>query len=265
MIKPINNYVFFTCEKEFENELRLKAGLVLTVATQADHGRFNRIYGDVIAVPGKLTKDVNLYQRDVGVAQPKVNYSGEMIEAIAKVGHKLTGQEYECTPYERQYATLADIAQDVCVGDRIYFHYNTIDEENKYTLEDGQKIYKVRYDSIFCTVRNGEITMIAGHILVSDILQHGVVEVEIEGKKVRGKISKHGIVEEISQATEDLEWQTFEGILEHIGPPLKGESVLNIKPGDKVLCSSMSNWKNVINGKEYFVMKQRDIIAKINE
>lgn len=308
MIKPINNYVLFTCDKEFEDELRLKAGLVLKVATQADHGRFNRIYGDVIAIPGKLTNDVNLYQRYEGAPEPKASFSGEMIEKLAKAGYKLTGKEYECTPYERQYTTLSDISQDVEVGDRIYFHYNTIDEENKYTLADGRKIYKVRYDQIFCTVRNSyaididqlekigkpkelmelwytdrenpifdemkknagihelppAIIPIGGHVLVSDMIQHGVVEVEIEGKKIRGRLSKYNIVEELSQATEDLEGQTFEGVLEHIGSPLKGEDVLDVKPGEKVLCSSNSNWKNVINGKEYFVMKQRDLIAKID-
>lgn len=307
MIRPINNYVFFTVSKEFENELRLKSGLILHVATQAEHGKFNRIYGEVIAVPGKLTSDINLYQKNVYFPEPKPSYSGEMVATLAKVGHELTGREYECSPYEREYTNLSDITMEVEVDDQIYFHFNTIDEENKYTLEDGRKIYKVRYDQIICAVRKAwdididaielfgkpkevidvfirdtenaiwdrlkkegkirrlpsTIIMIGGHVLVQSVLQQGMVETVIENRKVIGKITPGGIMHDIGKATEDLDDVVFEGIIKHIGAPIKGEEELDVKPGDKVVCLPNANWVNVINGQEYFVMKQRDLIAKI--
>lgn len=268
MIQPINDYVFFTISKEYEDELTLKNGLVLKVATQADAGRFTRIYGEVIAVPGKLTGEI-LFQKETGYPEPKASYSGEMIEELAKFGHKLTGYEYECTPYEREYYKLTDIAQEVKPGDRIYFHYNTIDEENKYKLEDGRKIYKVRYDQIICVARDGKIIPIGSHVLISMVWDEGVVEIDLDNLKipghspvstVKGKMSASGLITELHDKPKHLE-----GIVEHIGKALKGEPVLDVVPGDKILFLPESDWINVIEGKEYFVMKQRDLIAKLKK
>lgn len=266
MIKPINDYVFFTCDKEAEDELRLNAGLILKIATQAEHGRFNRIYGEVIAVPGKLSHE-NLFQKATGLPEPKANYSGEMVEELAKAGYRVTGREYECTPYEREYYKLSDIAMEVMPGDKIYFHFNTIDEENKYTLADGRKIYKVRYDQIICIVRDGKIIPIGSHVLVSMVWDEDVVEIDLTNVKipghspvssVKGKINKFNIVTELHEKPKPLE-----GIVRHIGNSLDGEVELGIVPGDRVIFLPESDWVNVIEGKEYFVMKQRDLIAKI--
>lgn len=308
MIKPINDYVFFTISKEYEDELKLKNGLVLQVATQADIGRFTRIFGDVIAVPGKLTDEI-LFQKETGYPEPKASYSGEMVEELVKYGHKLTGSEYECTPYEREYFKITDIAMEVEPGDRIYFHYNTIHEENKYMLADGRKIYKVRYDQIICVVRNilipdienksqvkkgselhisytdnaGQtqqasyvvgigmkaIIPIGSHVLVSMVWDEGVVDIDLDTLKmpgyspvstVKGKLSASGLITELHDKPKHLE-----GIVRHIGKALKGEPVLDVVPGDKVLFLPDSDWMNVIEGKEYFVMKQRDLIAKLKQ
>lgn len=268
MIKPISDYVFFTISKEYEDELKLKNGLVLQVATQADIGRFTRIYGEVIAVPGKLTGEI-LFQKETGLPEPKAAYTGEMVEELVKYGYRLTGFEYECTPYEREYYKLKDIAQDIEAGDRLYFHYNTIDEENKYTLADGTKIYKVRYDQIICIVKAGVIIPIGSHVLVSMVWDDDVVDIDLDNFKipghspvsaVKGKISASGLIEELHDKPKHLE-----GIVKHIGKALKGEPVLAVVPGDTIIFLPESDWINVIEGKEYFVMKQRDLIAKLTK
>lgn len=322
MITPISNYVFFTADKEKENELKTSFG-TLEVATFAEHGKFNRIYGEVIGVPGKLTPDINLYQKDHGFPEPKYGFSHEDIQSLTifepvyeegtpeyKEQEAERKAKYVCSPAEMRVVKMNAIEQEVKIGDRVYFHYNQMREENRYKLDDGRKIYKVRYDQIICVVRQGyqldvevmadlkvndplfyahvidgnievlshlynkgkaerysKIIMIGGHVLVKPVWEDqvedlGIGDVKLPGysalANAKGRVNKLGLVVDLHEKPKPLE-----GIVKHIGSPLKGEEDLGVEPGDKVIFLPESDWENTIEGEKYFVMKQRDLLAKV--
>lgn len=274
MVKPISNFVFFTIDKEKETEQQTKFG-ILHLANQ-EHGKFNRIYGKVIAVPGKLKDDIRLHEIHQGMPAPQYSFTGEDIEELLsstpyylkeKKGKEYQQRFYSSSPAETQHILLSDIVMEVEIGDKAYFHYNTIEEENRYTLEDGTKIYKVRYDQIICSVRDGKIIPIGSHVLVTcnwdeDFQDLDMTDVKLPGFTglgvKKGKISKSGLVTELHGKPKPLE-----GTVAHIGTPFLCEEELGVNPGDKIVFLPESDWTNKIEDCEFYVMKQRDIIGVI--
>lgn len=272
-ITPVINYVFFQVEKETEDLLETKIG-ALYIDTRFDTGRHAKICGHVIGVPQKLTDSITMWREEEGLPMPVTYYSGEMTAQMApilKAGMRMTAAEekeadrriirdyYDPSSHEPAYKTLADIVPEVQVGDKIYFHYNTVHEENRIRTEDGRKIYKVRYDQIFCSVRNGQIIPIGGWVLMEPAWDEETQEIQLQGQeKVRGKVSASGLVTELHDKPKPLE-----GIIANIGTQLKGDPELGVKNGDRVFFLPLSEFKNKIEGKEYYIMRQKDIIAKI--
>lgn len=233
-IRPIADYVYFKIEKPAEDVLETKVGsLYLSVKFDETHngvattyGKNTRIYGEVIAVPTKLSR-------------------------IPTHGADQWGDEYRY---------ISDINPIVRPGDRIYYHFNTISEDNrlKECFEDfTSKIYKVRYEHIFCLVRDGQIVPVGDYVLVEKTYDTDVQPVDVNGKEVMAKMTGSGLVTEIG-----VKPKTEVGTVAFIGPPLNGDPDLGLTAGDLVLFIKDSDWVNVIEGKEYYIMHQRDIMGK---
>ena len=139
------------------------------------------------------------------------------------------------------------IVPEVKVKDRIYFHFHCICKENRIHL-NGQSIYKIPYNQIYCTVREGKIIMIGAHVFVRPEMQ-----------KEKEIVTGSGVITQTH-----IKPKTLIGYIQHIGAPLQGETLI-AEQGDKIYYLPESDIKINIEGEEYYRMKQKDIIAKFTE
>lgn len=132
------------------------------------------------------------------------------------------------------------IKQELQVGDLVYFNYLTVDTENLVTGE--RDVYLVDLEECFCFVRSGSLTAISNHVLVEPLM--------IEEKLGSIYIG-------VPKRSET------EGYVRHIGTPLKNKDELGLISGDRVRFHERNAFLNKIEGVEYYVMKQDDLLGKI--
>ena len=132
------------------------------------------------------------------------------------------------------------LKQELEIDDKVYFNYLTVQEDN---LVFGEKdIYIVDLEECFCFLRGGSLTAISNHVLIEPIL----IEEKI------GSIY-------IGVPTRSEE----EGNLRFIGTPVKGQDKLGLINGDTVRFHERNAFLNTIEGIDYYVMRQEDILGKI--
>lgn len=128
---------------------------------------------------------------------------------------------------------------EVKVGDKAYFYYIDFNDSNVIEHE-GKTYLQVRYDSIICLVRDGEIKTIAGHVLLTPskkteiYLLHSI-------EKVQNRV----------------------GIVAYAPTPYRGDDI-EIEAGDTVHFYKDSEFENEIEGKKYYAMRQEFIMAKVS-
>ena len=231
-MKQGRDHVFFTVDKTTEDEIN-KGDLKLYIDTTYDPMRHARIFGKVIAIPRKLTKTI----------------IGSKPEPFPPSATK---------PMEFRY--LDEIVPEVKIGDKIYFHYLTLSEPEKTLVAtwNNRDVYAVRYDQIYCAVRNGEIIPIGGHVLVEpefeswDDILLPTYETFPDGSKQELPRDKW-IQTRVEPRAKDLR-----GIVRHVGTPPTGEEH-NLKEGDHILFRRNADFMIKVEGEEYYVMKSRNI------
>ena len=132
------------------------------------------------------------------------------------------------------------IKQELQEGDLAYFNYLTVQPDNLVTGESD--VYLVDLEECFCFVRSGSLTAISNHVLV-------------EPDEVEEKIGS--IYVGVPKKSET------EGYVRHISLPLKGKDELGLVSGDKVRFHERNAFLNKIEGVEYYVMRQDDLLGKI--
>lgn len=152
-----------------------------------------------------------------------------------------------------------NIPSEIKVNDTAYFHYNAIGDLSRILLEYSKKPdHVIPYTMIFCVVRDGEIIPIGGRVLCEKVYDGDVEEIETEGgKKITALKSKSGIIMDIN-----VKHSPYKARVTHIGTPVLGAPMLHVKPGDIVYYEKDSDFVNEIEGKEYFVMKQENLLMK---
>jgi co-chaperonin GroES (HSP10) len=149
------------------------------------------------------------------------------------------------------------IVPELRVGDKVYFHYNSLDEEA--LVPDTEGIFTVLYDMIFCCVRDGEIIPIQGKVFMQPVPEPAVQEIEVLGQKVLVKTSKSGLITHVN-AVDDLHKDGklarsySKGRITHIGTTLIGETRPDVEVGEIVYYALNADFENVIEGQTYFVM-----------
>lgn len=148
-----------------------------------------------------------------------------------------------------------EIEKNVQVGDKIYFHFLTTTDETNCIYGN---YYKVPYYWIFCAVRDGRILPTGSWCFVEQVIEEesDYSEVEILSKRMSVKVSETGLV---TSVTKKKSMNT--GILRHLGSPLVGKDTINASIGSKVLLTRNSNFRNKVEGKEYYTLKQEDILC----
>ena len=174
--------------------------------------------------------------------------------------------EFNPTQYARIYGRViavpdskayneesVEIEKDVQVGDIIYFHYLTTSDEANCIYGN---YYKVPYYWIFCVVRSGNILPIGSWTLCETVVEEEFNTVEVNGQKIEAITSASGLVIGLNKKP-----STKFARLSHIGRPLVGADELKVSQGALVILNKNSNFKNTIEGKEYYTVRQRDILC----
>lgn len=134
---------------------------------------------------------------------------------------------------------LNECNMEVQIGDKAYFYYIAFNDSNVINHE-GKMYLKIRYDSIICVIRDGQIKTIAGHVLL------------IPFKKT--EIYLLHSIDKIQDHT---------GIVEVVPTPYINEEQ-GFEKGNTVYYYQDSDFENEIEGKKYYVMRQDYIIAKVS-
>lgn len=133
---------------------------------------------------------------------------------------------------------LSECEIEIEIGDKAYFYYVDLNEGN-IVEHEGKMYLHIRYDSVICVVRNGDIKTIAGHVLLTPAKKTEIFLLHSIEKK-----------------------RDLTGIVAVAPTPYIGED-MEFEKGDTVHFYQDSEFENDIEGKKYFVMRQEYIIAKV--
>lgn len=226
-MQAVYDYLYVTVEKEANDEIKLKSGVTLFQDTTYSPEKHATICGTVQSIPQKLSNT-------------PLGFEG----------------------------LVSDIEPIVEVGDKVYFHYNVVRPENRYEV-DGKVVYQLHYSQVFCVVReffsvklNFEVKTtwyiipVGSHVLLTPVYPEGVVIEEIDGVPVGVRKIGNIVIEANIQPYQDRAKIAF------IGAPLANQKKLPYKSGDVVMLSKYSDFKNTIEGVEYYVVKQIDLLGE---
>jgi co-chaperonin GroES (HSP10) len=145
------------------------------------------------------------------------------------------------------------IAAKVELDDKVYFHYLVTSDE-MYHIYDNY--YKVPYYWVFCAVRGADILPIGGWTLCEKIVEEDFNQVEVNGVKINAVLSESGLVTSVTKKP-SIKYAR----LCYIGDPLEEDIWLDILVGDRVAIDVNCNFTNKIEGKEYYTIRQRHLLA----
>lgn len=240
---PFQNFVIFKTEALFNDKASFKGvdGKEIFLDPKFDPQRHVRTYGEVVSVPLQLTKKPFMQE------------------------HRGSPAPADSSPFDYKYTS--DVAQDVQVGDRIYFHFNTMMMRNL-VKEEGVHpnktwYFKVSYEQIICAVRDGVIIPVGSYVLVDpdfetwdDILLPVMTNLKDADGNLIPKPKDQWIQRKVQP-----EYKFLVGFVRHIGSPLIGDKV-EVEVGQKIWYRRNADWINKIEDSEYFAIRQRHIVAK---
>lgn len=270
MLKSFQNYIVFKTDKMFEDKVKLggKDGRELIFDPMFQPWLHVRTFGEVVDIPIHLGPQPMPMQEYVGTPE----YFG-----------------YAPTKFKK----LSDIEPEVEIGDKIYFHFNTVALKNM-MLEEGEHpnktyYFKVRYDQVICAVResmtigvipdtfkaDGGRTVKTTHKRIIPIGSYTLVEpdyetwddiliptytdlVDEQGKKIPKPKDKW------IQTKVMPKYHELKGYVRHVGTPLKGDEC-QVNEGDHIIYRKNADWTVKIEGKDYFVIRQRHILGVLEK
>lgn len=247
-----DNYVIFKTDTIFEDKVKLQ-NKTFYFDPGFEPTRHTRIYGEVVQIPLRLRR-VPIMQMKKGIPE-----------------------YHDDPPFEYKYAS--DIPMDVRVGDRIYFHFNIMMKINQQLVkeekgENGKPVYyvRVRYESILCAIRNGEIIPVGSYTLIEPDMESleeiliPIAQVGADGKAMRYadgtpimKPKDQWLQKKVAPSAKPLR-----GWVRHVGSPLIGD-VCEVKVGQLVYFRPNSDWTVPIEGKDYFLIRQRHLLGRIED
>jgi co-chaperonin GroES (HSP10) len=180
-------------------------------------------------------------------------------QAFEQIDYRQTSGVVVALPsgYSSPHYFYDNLVHEVNVGDKVYFHYTAVDMDSK--VEYGNELYyTVPYEMVWCKIDDaGKITMIGGRVFCEELPAEDIQEIEINGTKIKVRMTGSGIVTEMN-----VKREYGKARLMHIGTPLNDQPKLDLVAGDIIFYAVDSDFVNVIEGKKYFCMTQEDILAK---
>lgn len=243
-MKSFQNFLIFKTDLLFEDHVKYKGvgGRELSLDSSFDPARHCRIYGEVVSLPMRLSPNIPISQE-----------------------HKGTPSFHEQSPYRYKY--LSDVEMEIKIGDRVYFHFNTIKPHNIVRVDgvhpDRIWFIKVRYEQVICAVRDGKIIMTGGHTLIDpdfeswkDISIPTYSDLKDKDGNYILKPESQWLVKKSAPG-----YAYLTGFVSAVGSPLKGDTC-EVKVGQKIWYHRNADWMVKIEGREYFVIKQRHLIGR---
>jgi co-chaperonin GroES (HSP10) len=152
------------------------------------------------------------------------------------------------------------VVPEVKVGDKVFLHYNAIEEETRYELPDGTTVYLVPYEYIFVVLNDdtgNPEKMIGGRVLCEPVYDD---DLEFDNELGHVRRSASGIILETN-----VKHNVKVARVSCIGTPLTGNRSLPVLPGDLIVYPENADFENVINDRTYFCMTQEDLLLVIDE
>ncbi len=145
----------------------------------------------------------------------------------------------------------------VRVGDKVYFHYLTTNDEANCIYGN---FYRLPYFWAFCVVRDGRIIPVGAWTLCEEIIEEEgkFTEVEVSSQKINAIVSASGLVTGIAKKS-----STRYAKLKHLGELLSNQKTLDVSINDVVVLAPNSHFRNEIEGKSYYTVRQGDILGKM--
>jgi len=125
-------------------------------------------------------------------------------------------------------------------GDKVYVHHFICTPDNWYEI-DGKNYAELGYSHIYCKIKDEDIVMIQDYILIDRAYEDESTCISPGGLWLKEK------PDEMQQV----------GIVKHVNPNS------NLKPGDKVIYSRLSDYEMTIEGERYLKMRDKDVIGII--
>ena len=223
------DHVLFTTDKQLEDTVTHKS-LELFLDSSYDIERNTRTHGTVLALPRGLSDNIVI----TGPLPP--------------------------------YTVMSDIAPEVQLGDKIYFHYNVLAQPEAHIAmtSDNEPIYPVRYDQIYCAVRQEHFRIVKDKCgMVTD--QETITKINpIGGWTLVRPIEQPELILPsgiIARANPEKYFPRI-GTVAQVGTPFKGHKLNKpIQPGDTVLLRKNADFLINIEGTDYYVAQQRNILG----
>jgi co-chaperonin GroES (HSP10) len=237
------NSVIVKTDKMFNDKVSFRGvgGREVVLDPSFDPQKHVRTYAEVVSVPLHLTKRPIMQE------------------------HRGTPAPTDGSPFEYRY--LSDVKQEVKVGDRVYYHFNSLAMRNC-VKEEGTHpnriwYFKISYEQIICAVRDGKIIPIASYVLVlpdyetwDDILHPTYTNLRDAEGKLIPKPKDQWIQTKVKP-----EYHFLTAHVKYVGSPL-GKDTCEVQEGQKIWYRRNADWINMIEGVEYFAVRQRHIIGK---
>jgi co-chaperonin GroES (HSP10) len=260
-MKAPHNHLFVRVESERNDEVVTKSGLKIFVPTvdyfkeDGDTSKptfIKRHYGVVVGEPAQLTEDLKVTPVNPGFPSPSRYIPNEDIIIMKHRGIDVDSWS-SLNLFVHQWKTASDFNQEISSSDKVYFHFNTVDESNLVQYLND-RIYKLSYTNAICVVRDGVIIPVAGHVLIEPVWDDGVEDI---GDGKRGKVNSIGLVTELHDKP-----QYLKGKVTHVCEPMKGEEI-GFGVGDTIVYAPHADWEVEIEGKKFYVMRYWDVEAMV--
>ncbi len=206
--------------------------------------KYKRIWGTVTAVPRGFS-DTPVAPIDMGEPNPHLYVGHDIIADMRARGYDWTREDYYHPGMAEKYdmITLADYGAKCAleVGDKVYFNPICTEEENFIEGKFRSGIFKIRVDHIFCSIVAGKIMPQSGYVLVEPNMESWE---EIT--------TASGIIKKPAP-----EAKVCEGWVRYV--PVGSELPI----GGLFYYLKDADWPHRIEGKEYFVMQEKDLLCEI--
>lgn len=132
----------------------------------------------------------------------------------------------------RQWGIMAADWGDLKKGEKVYFHYLTLDDIPD--LPPDKWVIRQPEFTLYCVIRDSQIVPLYGTVMV--------------------EIIKEGLSSDIIITLQDDVYNR--GIVRYADSD-------QVKDGDEILFHPRNAFRNVIEGKEYYIMEEIDMLAKV--
>jgi co-chaperonin GroES (HSP10) len=290
---PQNN-IIVQIDKKYQDEIETESGIKLFKDTTFEPGWNATVTGKVVSVPHKViegTADKWHHRRGMIVPEVQVGdelafsymvvFDREMVKDHTKFYlHEDNGYQKEwrnCLdqrlvltylPDKMMVAAVLDKRNNVIQPGRTgtfseverwltqNFKFTKGDDETVYAnlmwLNEKEEYWSVDYVFAHAVRREGQIKMIGGYTLLEPL--------DADRMDFFGNSGKLIVPESMKKKKREGEARIVS-----IGTPLKGHPTLNVKPGDVVRFNERFVERYKFFGKDYLMLQQRRILAKVTK